>query len=178
MKIRINYDLIQRLEEKELGVSVSKTLSKNFKVGLLALSFMTLYNIDSLSFKTIMEGIVGVSIATLAVNFFDNLRLSRKVEMIEAEKDLSLLCINLKGLNISTDLDLLRESNVYHRHYNIRLNKYKLPVLVQQKFIMVKTIGDGEISVLQEHNIGGNKWELSKEEPERQYKLSLAKQRT
>ena len=174
MIIKMNYDLFQKLEENETGISISRTLSKNFKVSVLTLAVGVGYGANSTD-SFLSHWLLGISIAMLGTNIINNLKSARDERKSQAEGDLSLLCINLKGLDVSTDIDLLKESSIYHTHYEIKLNKYKLPVLVQQKFIMVKTTSDEEISLLQEHNMGGFNWELSKKEPKKVYKLRLAK---
>ena len=94
----------------------------------------------------------------------------------QALKELAIL---LETINVSTNYDMLLASELYYKKTSIEPSESTFPVLKSEKYIYVPSYGfDGEektTSILQEHIIGTKDYELSIEEPDREYRRVLAK---
>jgi len=100
-------------------------------------------------------------------------RIFGDIEKESVLEDLTKLSYQLKQINVNTSRDLLLDSKEYDRRY-----PKKFPYIVQEKYIMVPTYNNGEItetSILQEHVIGTDKYILSIGTPTKVYKLAYAK---
>jgi len=65
---------------------------------------------------------------------------------------------------INTDYELLQKAYEYEINYKFVLDENKIPRLKQDKYIMVPAVdrdGEKEVSLVQEHLIGSNDYELS-----------------
>ena len=176
MKIRVNYDLFEKIVQAESGLSIKRRAYDFLKISpfvCLIVYGSAFAGGGDINFQNIT--------LTFSLAFLFNLShelIDLKSKQKRANESLSMLVKDFNKLNISTTEDLIKESELYHSHYEVKLNSWKIPYLYEQKFIMVKTVDDNEVSIKQEHVIGSRKWNISVGEPEKQYKLSLAKQST
>jgi len=109
--------------------------------------------------------------------FFLKYKIDGDVAREKTINDLRKLSQLLSTINVKTSFELLQECEEYNRKYRTILNENKLPYILQEKHIMVPTYNDGNIqnvSILQEHVIGTNKYVLSTGSPTKVYKLPLA----
>ena len=127
---------------------------------------------------------IKVTLNILAIQFgillgselFAGIITKNDIYKIEAIKKLKTLVLELNDNYISTDYNLLLNSNLYQRNYKIYLNEDKLPEMLESKYVLVPTYDfNGNVkdtSILQEHIIGTNKYVLSLGSPTKQYKLA------
>ena len=79
---------------------------------------------------------------------------------------------------MSTDIDLLLQSELYHKKHKIEFSEKKVPILMEEKFIYVPTYKyDGEVdvtSVQQEHEVGSREYVLSLGSPKTVHQVSFS----
>ena len=162
MKIRINYDLLDKIREQNTGFSVIRTRRDNLRYTIVFLP------IDLL----IASGDVKQVVATALVRLIWNSIMFPLVEKCvfpgfnknRATMQLKELAILLKEQYVNTDYELLQEAYEYETNYKFILDDDKIPRLKQEKYIMVPVVdrdGEKEVSLVQEHLIGSNDYELS-----------------
>lgn len=95
-----------------------------------------------------------------------------------ASNNLHSLVQQLDDLHVSTDYDLLLKSEVYLKKHKIELNEKKIPLIVEEKYILVPTYNyNGDIkdtSILQEHIVGSKEYVLSLGSPKKEFKLAYS----
>lgn len=163
--VEVNYDLIEKIKELKKGICLYKdvrfSMSNTIKITLLFASFLSLSG--NFHINTCLGYVVGVSLGDLIYNIVMHKYLINK-KKDEASKALRKL---IYDLDINTDLELLSESEEYESYTNpIK----KFPFLKEKKYIIVPTF-DGEVSLLQEHIIGHDKYTISFGTPEKKLKL-------
>lgn len=182
MKIKVNYELMQKIDMANKGFSLNWSLinnSKCFGEGLLLLClidgiFSSEHKLDVLNNLPI--AIIGSSIVGLIEVIF--IKFFRKNGMKIAENDLKMLASQLSNLNVKTNVPMLKESIVQDTNYKFVLNKHNFPVLKQDKYILVPTYdrygNDGVESLHQEHILGTKDYDISVGSPNKRLKLSLS----
>lgn len=174
MKLVINYDLIEKIQEAKTGFALTKTAKSIMKHTAFISSFSLIDNfILGYPFETFLfEVLFGFTFETFIYGTND--LILAKINKELAIKLLKLLSIRLKDIDITTNYELLLESYKYQTNYNISFDK--IPQVEQKKYIMIPVIENGEekeLSLLQEHIIGTDKYILSCGEPIKVFKLAL-----
>ena len=188
MKIKVNYDLIDKIKQSQKGITLSKTASKNFKYGIYMFSIYTildsiLYSILDLMLSenkdsnVLLAASIGASVFYLLKSLADEMmnKCLKEKQKQDALIDLIFLTRKLKKINIDTSPELLIDSKIQSVEYKINLNEEKIPNLLQNKYILIPTYNDGEIKekyVLQEHVIGSKEYTLSSGYPQKVLKLA------
>ena len=179
MKIEINWDLIRKINQAKYGFDLQRDFKIDFFVSTivtLAFSLPTLNDPDYQKKLLIQFGInyvyglVGICIGECVSN---------KVSKANAKHILKIISYLLNDINIETNADLLMKSENYLTKYKVKLNDYKIPYLLQEKYINVpisnnKNDKNNSISILQEHVIGSNKYIITRGKPEKKKVLKLA----
>lgn len=170
MKIQVNYDLLNCIVESQKGFSLNRTakyvgfctsVSTVLDLVIPKDFYMFLGNV---MLYLILHSILGTGIQLSA----------SPIRKIVAETNIKYLLPKLHSININTDKELLSKSYKYHTDYEIITEEKAFPRVKQEKYIMVPVYENGEekeVSVLQEHIIGSNKYELSIGEPQKVLKL-------
>ena len=164
MKIRVNYDLLDKINESKTGISINRTNTKHFLVVGLA-SLLNLPNII-LSSNRVATLITYLTIINLISS------LHRGIENKESKNnnielsinDLKMLSKLLRSYNVNTDYELLQNSYSYKTKYSLMFDDNKIPRLKQEKYIMVPVVDideEKEVSLVQEHLFGSVNYELS-----------------
>ena len=177
MKIRINYDLFEKLEELETGFCLKREIYKCLEV--MPFVFPIWISIDLFSKDEIdlLSNLLLIPQACMFRTFFvfiASLPLKKFIKESAYER-LSELSTYMHKLEILTNPELLKEAKVYEREYKLEFSNKKIPILKQKKYIAIRTIDDEEVSILQEHNIGSKAWDISEEEPSKVYRLNRAR---
>ncbi len=117
-------------------------------------------------------------IAKLTLRFLYDLDI-KDMKAFVSEQNLLELVGQLTEINVKTNYDMLLKSELYEKEYKFEHNEKTLLALTEKKYIYVPTYGfDGKeqtTSILQEHDIGTRDYTLSVGEPDKQYRLVLAK---
>lgn len=178
MKININFDLIERIEDANVGISLSRVSKQFIKGTIISSSVITLLSIplqrpledmiQSIGFSAGLNAFAYTAIDLITAPLFK--KLSREY--------LKILSYKLKTLNVNTNYELLMNSEKYKTEYELIPEENKLPQLEQKKYIMVPVIEDNEereVSILQEHILGTKEYTLSIGEPKKALKLVPSK---
>lgn len=171
MKINVNYELMSKIGEAKKGFNVHR-VSK--KIGTI-MGFMSLvaYIISPNDIREIIESITysftlcsAQSISLELAGSFSNRE--------KAQEELRILASRLNAIDVHTDLELLLEAEKYKTQYKIAFSDGIVPKVMQNKYIMVPTCNDEEVSLLQEHVICTRDYVLSVGEPQKQKQYRLA----
>lgn len=170
MKIDINYELISKIGEYNTGFNVNR-VGKKFGF-LTSIGSIMLITVNMNDPKEMISDLIYIfsvaSMQTFGMEF-----ISRRMNKLHADEQLRELSMKLNGLGVNTDEGLLAKAEVYDVKYKLEFNNRIFPRLLQNKYIMVPTRNEGEVSLVQEHVIGKGGYNISVGEPDRkkQYKL-------
>ena len=176
----VNYDLIEKIKDTNEDFKF-RLLRKTFKKARNYYPFWFLVNIalsgkidNCLKDATFCAAVyIGLS---LTLDSLAN-KIVGDIDKEKAIRDLKLLSRLLSCINVNTSFELLQESKEYEKKHTVKLSENKVPYILQEKYIMVPTYNDSDIkdvSVLQQHVIGTNKYALSIGSPTKVYKLAFA----
>ena len=174
MKLKINYDLLEKVEESKKGFSLSRDMK--------TVGAFTFFNIATVYPFTIAEenGLKEILIRIpFLILFHSTFRILPNLLLANLNKEiangkLDKLAINLQSLNINTNRDLLLNTYKYKTTYKLQKTSKFIPYIKREKYLMIP-INDtykDEVSVLEEHIIGTREYELSKGEPQKVIKLA------
>ena len=182
MKLIINYDFFKKINDinnSESKLTLVKSRTKSF------IKFdLPFFMLLSILFKdTLLETMSIISIDYLMSLALLNNKKINKTHSLILQKDLNKskyqlikLVGNLNDLNVSTDYDLLLQSELYYKETKVVLNDYHLPDLMQKKYINVPvydTTGDIKtVSIEQEHIIGSKQYVLTLGSPNQVHSLA------
>lgn len=184
VKLIIDYDMLEKIRHSKEGIKASEsfmTSLKAFKEIHMFNLCMTVFNIfssvitkDNKHFY-IIPIILEISIYSLSYNLCKNYAKRNKNNYKNiATFDLDILVNQLYNLEVKTTTELLKESKVIEKNYEINYKDNK-PILIQRKYISVPLCNGYDETLLQEHNVGSRKYELSVQSPIKKYKFKLAK---
>ena len=182
-KLEINYDFIDKIYESEGKYKVKRFINNNKFTDAIIAGFVT---------KDIILGATGVLspeqtavkvtsyVATMSVILLllesINQRLKEnmtgKTQEERAEDELRELAVQLNNLNISVNLDDLKEAIVYHKKYSLR--KDGKPGIIRERYIEVplsenyNNINSDTASIKEEHVMGSRSYVLTLDTPKKQ----------
>ena len=168
MNLIINYDFFNAIKDVNEPISPYKVMRNNKKFNaFVALPWFLIYNLfqykDNLMYILLnlpIEFGVLTSLETV-----ENALFHKDKYKDRAMNRLKELVGELNNLNLDTDYDLLLNSQMYKRKYELHLNKDKLPILLESKYVLVPTYNfNGDVkdtSIKQEHVIGSSTYVLS-----------------
>lgn len=131
MKLIINYDLINKIKESNNGMKLQKNLLTELKIQGFVFTFRCAQDLMMFGKLHVFTNLLGCTIAffpcvgmlNVMGKFFESDNKRR------ANMELILLSSQLKDINISTSLDLIKESEVYKTEYKIVKNNFNMPVV-------------------------------------------------
>lgn len=168
MKIVINYDLLDKIREAKTGVSLIRSVKRTLFYTGVQSPFIFVDN--TISKDSIESIIFDILICLSAHTIFTGLNATAlaKIYQYLAINTLDSLLLELNTNCINTNQDILIGSYKYDTEYDFSFYAFP-PQIEQKKYIMVPVDDDWgkrEISVVQEHIIGTNKYVLSLGTPE------------
>lgn len=180
MKLRINYDFFDALldvREEFTPLKIVRNEKKLFAV-FCSSSFLWDYSI--------IKNIPVSFLVTILQNaaFFIVMTRYRNANKNDFYKDKSIrrlrkLALELNELYVNVDCDLLLQSELYEKNYKVHLNEYRIPELIEHKYILVPTYNfNGEVKktcIEQEHILGTTDYVLSIGFPKKELKLLYSK---
>ncbi len=177
MKLKINYDLIEKIKESKNGIKLNKIVkTRVISFGVSSALLSPLYVNSSVE-----ETMLGISSLVFWNVFFGGLdylfeKKIKNLKELSATFDLFHLANELSKLDVRTTTELLKEAEVISTNYKIKFkDSDKTPVLKQEKYIEVPLSNGYKETLLQEHNIGSKDYELSVQEPAKKMSLKLSK---
>ena len=170
MKINVNYELLSKIGEANYGINVHRVGKKMVILnGIMSFISFILTPTDPKQIAAhILYSFSLISFQSLGVELVGS-----RIQKADANISLKKLASNLNDINVSTNCDLLKQAEAYSTKYKINFGDGVIPKIIQNKYIMVPTGNEGEVSLLQEHVVGGTGYDLSVGEPPKakQYKL-------
>ena len=172
LKIIINYDLLEKIQEAKHGLALVKTSKRVLlKATITEMVYMLLTLFENQPIETLSESFVRVFCWYLFFHFLLETT-DVKQNKTKALEEIKKLAIQLNDLNICTEQKLLMDSYIYEKEYELENEEDSiLPKICQKKYIMVPVYDDGEInevSLLQEHIIGTKSYVISYGKPNKQ----------
>lgn len=168
MKIKVNYDLFEKMALGRRGYTLKMCV-------LPSVFYDCIFTTVNYLAGDSPEELLTYFISYFAVSTTLNVVLCKTIWGTDEKKEfhLSRLQKDLRTINVSTSRENLLNSYKYKTEYKIGTYKSFAPQIIQKKYIMVPLSEEDEESILQEHIIGTNEYELSKDEPKKEYKLSF-----
>ena len=170
MKLKINYDLLEKIKIANTGISLKKDAKIILEYSTIFTALKTPYS----SYEELMTNflvLIGENFLFVGVI---HLILSKLIKS-NAIDELKQLSRDLKKIDISTNHELLLKAYKYKTDYEFIFNEYNIPKLEQKKYIMAPVYINGEekeVSLVQEHTIGTKKYYLSYGSPKKEFKLA------
>lgn len=179
MKIKTNYDLIQRIKESKNGRSLFSCLKPcllgnaiGMSVVIPTMTFIKKENIISrIFFITCFCFVSDLAVAKCTQQSTENYTKQN------ANLDLEELLNQLDTIEVKTTLELLKDAKLNQTNYKIIFSDadIKTPRLKQYKYIDVPLSNGYEETILQEHVFGDEEYEISVNEPVKKKTFRLAK---
>jgi len=164
MKIRVNYDLLDKIRESKTGVSLKRNdMNNGLVIGVSMLLDIPIIIASSEHLQAIVSALSITTLITLVLRSCENAAL-KQINIMLSINQLKQLSAILRSHYINTDYELLQDAYQYESNYSFILDENKIPRLKQEKYIMVPIVdrdGKREVSLVQEHLVGSKAYELS-----------------
>ena len=180
MKITINYDFFDALLNVNSGMTPMKVIRNNKKIiGVWYLPVLTVLNYSACKnwndvFKLLvfefglLVGSVMFYYITVGIDDYKNKSIG----------DLKELVYKFHDININTDYNLLKNSELIKRKYKVSIDKKNLLTVIESKYFSVPIYDFNSniknIGILQEHPVGTSDYVLSIGSPKKELKLAHA----
>ncbi|MBQ9012168.1 MAG: hypothetical protein IJ094_01075 [Bacilli bacterium] len=185
MKIKINYDLVEKINESENGVKLSKTIKEFYKKPLVfGTTSLQVFSILGMFFRSNPGKISPISLLAIGIHGLTHLvflyssymknNLDKDYDIQKARYDLYILVSELNNLDVNTTYANLLKSEVIQTDYEFKFVDSK-PLLKQKKYINIPLNNGYEQTIMQEHKVGSKEYELSVNEPEKKMNLKLSR---
>lgn len=172
MKLRINYDLIKKVKDSKKGFSLQNVAKVRVAILPLHILVLLFYSIGGNLSDAMTGFILGQAHFALTTTFF--IKCLKNIIEKYANINLQTLALNLNDLGLKTTAELLKKSEVIETNYKFRFVDDKLPVLTEEKYIMIPLVNNNEEILLQEHRVGSKNYELSVNSPVLKLKSKVA----
>ena len=181
MKIEINYDFINAIKNINEPYNIYKIVRNN-KKNWLFFPIPELFILDSLGNKNIKTifTTLGMQMGVIILGEYIIGKTTKKDKYHEkSSNNIKLLSQEFNKYNINTNYNLIKNSELYDKKYNIILNNKKIPKILESKYILVPTYDNNNCiknrSIKQEHILGEEEYILSSDIPEKEKQLVLVK---
>ena len=175
MKIKVNYELFEKMEEAKKGFSLTKLTKRVCMYSTFSMLIgMPLNMALSLPFEQNFKDLLTYVPIHILFRIPDAL-VGKMLQRLSIYQ-LTNLVGALRKINVNTDYELLLKSYNYETTYKIELNESFIPRLKQEKFIMVPVYELGEekeVSLVQEHIVGSMSYSLSYGSPQKALRYVL-----
>ena len=177
MKILVDYDLINSIKNVNEPMSPYKIIRNRkadwakFNLPLYTAVDIALNNIEKV--PLILAFQFGLLITAEMI-----VRIPLRLDEFKtkSDQDLKTLVTKLQDLNVETNYEMLKKSELDDKTYKFRLNESKLPELVETKYILVPSYNyQGNIkstSIQQDHVVGSKTYVLSIGSKQKQKQLA------
>lgn len=175
MKIKTSYDLLKEIEHSKEGIKGSERFENALKNSIFSIGnlILLIYNIvDLVRNEEVKSNLIFIAtvIGEYSLGYGIINLISKKYkyqDMKEAPDELQRLVKQLYNLEVRTDLELLKKSNLNQTNYKIVFTdgNIKVPRLKQYKYINIPLSNGYEETILQEHVFGDDDYDLSVKTP-------------
>ncbi len=182
MNLVINYDFFNAIKDVNENFTAFKIIRNNQKQWVR----FNIPIVAGIEYLFLREDFISDLPSALFLHFsvffgieFINYTILGDIYKDIASYRLQLLVAQLNQINVKTNYNLLKKSVCYEKITNFRLNEYKLPQLIESKYVLVPSFNYNnelvDTSILQEHVIGSNEYILSVSLPRKVLKLAYAR---
>ena len=179
-KIIINYDLFDAILNVNGEMTPLKIIRNNKKViAFWYLPVLTVLNLSASKnlLKTFEMLCMEFGMLIGSVLFY-NLVIGIDDYKNQSIEDLKTLVYKLKEMYVNTDYELLTQSKLIRRNYQVKYSKENFLAILESKYFLVPTYDFNNnvknTGILQEHLIGTNEYVLSLGSPKKELKLAHA----
>ena len=167
MKIKINYDLIDKINIANRGYDLQKRVKLNVTFG----AGLFIFNQAISEEKNILLHFVAYfTTCFFCIVFFSYLEKITGIIRYISEEELNSLIKQLRSIQINTNLEFLKEAKLVKKSYKLKRNDKNIPVIKQEKYIQIPIqngLGEKfEETLFQEHIVGSKNYEISVKEPD------------
>ncbi len=184
MKLKINYDLLDKIRVSENGTKLYKSEISSM-INDPMIKFPLFWSFSTYVTGFILDKNLGMIMTIMYIGFYGGgalitnkvLKSIRKIRELEASTHLQELVNRLYNLEVKTTSELLKESKLNQTKYKIVYSDgvLKIPKLKQYKYIDVPLSNGYEETILQEHIFGDEDYEISVQSPIKKHQFKLAK---
>lgn len=166
MKIVINYDLLDKIAESSKGFSLKRCVKKTlYYSAISSLVYMGISMVTGDSSENMIASIISyVAFHSIVMGTFTWALTSMTKE--SAAKHLNEFVSELSDSCVKTDDNAILNSYTYKSKYNINFDSI-ITQIEQKKYIMIpvcdEDLEDKEVSIVQRHILGSNKYVISRE---------------
>ena len=179
-KIIINYDLFDAILNVNGEMTPLKIIRNNKKViAFWYLPVLTVLNLSaSKNLLKTFEMLCMEFGMLIGSALFYNLVIGIDDYKNQSIEDLKTLVYKLKEMYVNTDYELLTQSKLIRRNYQVKYSKENFLAILESKYFLVPTYDFNNnvknTGILQEHLIGTNEYVLSLGSPKKELKLAHA----
>lgn len=167
--------MLDKIKYSKKGFEATDLFFKTCKKFPLVMAWNLFFPVIGLLSKNRLLLIVSLyGMGTIAAATVILSKISKNKIIQESYLGLEKLTNLLAKLEIRTTAELLKESKILKKDLEFKFVDSK-PVILERKYIDVPLVNDYNETLLQEHIIGSNKWEISVDEPEKKVSYKLAK---
>ena len=176
MKIVINYDVIDKINEAKKGYSLKRCVKRT--AAFASISAMIGVPDNLISGNINPDLWVELASYLLIHSSFTGAYVFALNGLVQqsAQYSLKSLVNELRSKCIKTDEESILDTYQYKTEYNVGFSSI-VPIIEQKKFLKVPVkdeyFGDKEISLVQEHTVGTRQYVLSLGEPKKEKVYSL-----
>ena len=176
MKIQINFDLLSKIKEANTGMSLKRSACKML-VGTACTTALTLPYImnDTSNGEDFGMNFLMILLAQTIYTINSNKLFADKYKEIASIKLNKVLSL-LGNLDLNVNYEDLLNAYTYCTEYEDSYDEGFLPKIVQRKYFLIP-FSDGceinDISLIQEHVLGSNVYDISCGRKEKKLELSL-----
>lgn len=177
MKIKINYDLMEKIKQSKNGIELHRIIKNKVITFGVTLTVLTPLYVTSSLRSTIISILSSAFYCTVygGIDYLVAKKFKDSKEL-RANLELSILANELSNLEVRTNAYLLKDAEVIKTNYKINFrDNDKLPILKEEKYIDVPLCNGYKETLLQEHNIGSKEYEISVKEPTKKMSFKLSK---
>ena len=178
MKLRINYDVMDKISEAKKGYSLKRCAKRVGAMFAISSSLSTMNNLiagsDPRELLIVYPMHIAIHTSYTAMYTFGLSGITKSL----AERSLQKLTNELPNICVRTNYESLLNTYPYKTKYRLDLDG-KFPKVEQKKYMKIPVsdeyFGDREIPIVQEHIIGSRNYDLSFGEYEKKKVLVLGK---
>lgn len=175
MKITVNFDLMDMLNETQTGISLKKTTKRVLGWSVVSFSVIHALNVAVGQDVNVLNNMACAFLPQAGMQLITELIFIKPKKVLGSIRAIRI-SNELNKIDVYTEPELLLKSHKYKTEYELIKNDSRVPTIQQNKYIMVPCYINGEeneVSLLQEHIIGSNDYDLSLGEPKKVLKLAV-----
>ena len=181
MQIMINYDLLEAVKDSNEKFGLKK-ITRNYKRLWLKCHIPLFITVNYFSTGGNIGKTIRILPLQLSYTYFLEYILHHRIKgdrfKIESDIKLARLVSQFNDSYVETSQELIKQSTLYDKKYEVKLNEKKIPDLIQSKYILVPAYdysgSINNVSIKQEHVVGSKEYILSLGSPKKVLKPAFS----